>query len=114
LDPQILEKYPPRGGSLQGGYFISLCRSLNLHFGHPPHPHLFGIGVRRFGGEDQLDGAAQVFDDVLATGGTVLAACQLVENLGGQVISCAFIVNLTYLNGDKKLKGYDVFSLIDY
>jgi len=55
-----------------------------------------------------------VFDDLLATGGTVKATCQLVKILGGQVIGCAFIINLTYLQGTKKLKDYPVFYLIEY
>lgn len=55
-----------------------------------------------------------LFDDVLATGGTMLAACKLVEVLGGKVVACAFIANLTYLNGREKLKDYEVFSLVEY
>lgn len=55
-----------------------------------------------------------VFDDLLATGGTVKATCQLVEKLGGKVVECAFIINLTYLQGMEKLKNYKVFSLIKY
>lgn len=55
-----------------------------------------------------------VFDDVLATGGTVLAACQLVEKLGGIVAGCAFVVNLTYLPGAQTLKNYKLVSLVEY
>ena len=55
-----------------------------------------------------------VFDDLLATGGTVQASCKLVENLGGTVVGCAFIINLTELKGAEKLHQYDVFSLIEY
>ena len=55
-----------------------------------------------------------VFDDLLATGGTVHATCKLVEKLGGTVVSCAFIINLTELKGAEKLHQYDVFSLITY
>lgn len=55
-----------------------------------------------------------LFDDLLATGGTVLATCQLVEQLGGKIIACAFITKLSYLHGDKKLKDYKIFSLVDY
>ena len=49
-----------------GGKGLGLSRRADLHLGHPPHPHFLGVGVRCFGGEDQLDGAAQVFDEVLA------------------------------------------------
>ncbi|KPK69080.1 adenine phosphoribosyltransferase [candidate division WOR_3 bacterium SM23_60] len=55
-----------------------------------------------------------VFDDLLATGGTVQATCKLVEKLGGSVVGCAFIINLTELKGAEKLHQYDVFSLIEY
>ena len=55
-----------------------------------------------------------VFDDLLATGGTVEATCQLIETLGAQVISCVFLIDLTFLKGSEKLKKYDVFSLINY
>jgi adenine phosphoribosyltransferase len=55
-----------------------------------------------------------VFDDLLATGGTVQATCQLVEELGGTIVGCAFLIDLTFLKGSEKLKKYDVFSLIQY
>lgn len=55
-----------------------------------------------------------IVDDLCATGGTSEAACKLVEKLGGKVVGVAFIINLSYLGGMNKLKGYDVFSLIDY
>ena len=55
-----------------------------------------------------------VFDDLLATGGTVQATCRLVESLGGTVVGCAFLISLTELKGIEKLQKYDVFSLIEY
>ncbi|UCD19446.1 MAG: adenine phosphoribosyltransferase [candidate division WOR-3 bacterium] len=55
-----------------------------------------------------------VFDDVLATGGTVHATCKLIERLGGKVVGCIFISDLTYLKGREKLKDYEVFSLVQY
>jgi adenine phosphoribosyltransferase len=55
-----------------------------------------------------------VFDDVLATGGTVQATCHLIEELGGKVVGCVFISDLTYLKGSEKLKNYEVFSLVQY
>lgn len=54
------------------------------------------------------------FDDVLATGGTMLATCKLVEMLGGKVIACSFLANLTYLKGFEKLKEYKIFSVVEY
>ncbi|MEW6196016.1 MAG: adenine phosphoribosyltransferase [Bacteroidota bacterium] len=53
-------------------------------------------------------------DDLLATGGTMLAACRLVEKLGAKVEQISFIIELSFLNGREKLKGYEVHSLIDY
>ncbi|MCP3681410.1 MAG: adenine phosphoribosyltransferase [bacterium] len=55
-----------------------------------------------------------VVDDLLATGGTSKAAAQLVEKLGGEVIGFAFLIELSFLKGRKKLDGYDILSLIDY
>jgi len=55
-----------------------------------------------------------VHDDLLATGGTARAKIDLVEQLGGKVVGVAFIIELSGLEGRKKLEGYDVFSLITY
>jgi len=55
-----------------------------------------------------------VVDDLLATGGTAQATCKLVETLGGRVVGLAFAIELAFLNGRAKLKGYDVFSLVQY
>ena len=55
-----------------------------------------------------------ITDDLLATGGTIEATIKLVEELGGEVIGCAFLIELSYLNGMDKLKGYDVLSLMSY
>jgi adenine phosphoribosyltransferase len=61
------------------------------------------------------DGArVLVHDDVLATGGTVKAILDLVEQLGGVVVGVAFLIELEFLNGREKLDGQDVFSLITY
>jgi adenine phosphoribosyltransferase len=53
-------------------------------------------------------------DDVLATGGTMLAACALTEQAQGKVVGCAFLIDLAFLGGAGRLKNYDVFSLIRY
>jgi adenine phosphoribosyltransferase len=55
-----------------------------------------------------------VIDDLLATGGTAKATCNLVEKLGGQVVGVAFVIELNFLHGREKLKDYDVFSLLQY
>jgi adenine phosphoribosyltransferase len=55
-----------------------------------------------------------VVDDVLATGGTARAKCQLVEGLGGVVVGVLFVIELDFLHGREKLAGYDVHSLLHY
>jgi adenine phosphoribosyltransferase len=55
-----------------------------------------------------------IADDLLATGGTARAVCELVEQLGGTVLGLVFVVELEFLPGRKKLNGYDVRSLIKY
>jgi adenine phosphoribosyltransferase len=55
-----------------------------------------------------------VHDDLLATGGTAAAKCQLVEELGGVVAGIAFVVELTFLPGRARLVGHDVMSLVAY
>jgi adenine phosphoribosyltransferase len=58
------------------------------------------------------DEGVYVVDDVLATGGTAAATCQLVETLGGRIAGVAFVVELGFLGGRAKLPDYDVFSLM--
>jgi adenine phosphoribosyltransferase len=53
-----------------------------------------------------------VHDDLLATGGTARALCQLVEQLDGEVVACGFLIELAFLNGRANLAGYDVRSLL--
>lgn len=55
-----------------------------------------------------------IHDDVLATGGTAKAVCKLVEKLGGEVVQCNFLIELTFLNGAEKLKGYRKEVLLQY
>jgi adenine phosphoribosyltransferase len=55
-----------------------------------------------------------ITDDLLATGGTARAMCELVENAGATVAGAAFIIELTYLNGRQRLAPYEVYSLITY
>ena len=53
-------------------------------------------------------------DDVLATGGTAKAACNLIEKLGGEIIQCNFLIELSFLEGRKKLVDKEIVSLIEY
>ena len=55
-----------------------------------------------------------IVDDLLATGGTVGAVTKLIEQMGGEVVSLIFVIELTELNGKDKLKGYDIISLVKY
>lgn len=55
-----------------------------------------------------------ITDDLLATGGTIEATIKLVEELGGVVVGCAFLIELSYLGGLDKLKDYEVLALVKY
>ena len=55
-----------------------------------------------------------VTDDLLATGGTISATIDLVEQLGGIVVGCAFLIELTQLKGRERIKGYDTLALMDF
>lgn len=55
-----------------------------------------------------------VVDDLLATGGTARAMCELVEKAGGEVAGVAFLIELSYLRGREKLSPYEILSLISY
>ncbi len=59
-------------------------------------------------------GKVLIVDDLLATGGTVVAAINLVERLKGQIVEIAFLIELTFLKGREQIKDYPVFSLIEY
>ncbi len=55
-----------------------------------------------------------IVDDLLATGGTTMATIKMVEQLGGQVVGLAFLIELSFLNGRQVLAGYDITSLVKY
>jgi adenine phosphoribosyltransferase len=69
--------------------------------------------------EIHIDGIAPnarvvIADDLIATGGTAAATAALVTKLGGTVVECAFVIELSFLNGRQKLKPHSVFSLLQY
>jgi adenine phosphoribosyltransferase len=69
--------------------------------------------------EIHIDAIAQharvlIVDDLIATGGTAAATAQLVSKLGGEVVECAFVIELSFLKGRDKLQPYGVFSLVQY
>jgi adenine phosphoribosyltransferase len=65
---------------------------------------------------DALKPGARVLliDDLLATGGTSAAAVALVEKLGGKILQLNFLIELKFLNGREKLKGYPIHSIVAY
>lgn len=65
---------------------------------------------------DALAGGARVLvhDDLLATGGTAAACCELVEAAGADVVGCAFVIELAFLNGRQRLGEREVHSLVTY
>ncbi|MGA1825579.1 MAG: adenine phosphoribosyltransferase [bacterium] len=55
-----------------------------------------------------------IIDDLLATGGTMLAACNLAQKLGAKIVECAFIVELPDLGGKNKLSSFNIFTMVEF
>jgi adenine phosphoribosyltransferase len=55
-----------------------------------------------------------IVDDLIATGGTAAATAELVGKLGGTVVECAFVIELSFLKGRERLRPHGVFSLVQY
>jgi adenine phosphoribosyltransferase len=112
-------------GFILGG---ALARELGAGFvparkpGKLPHETVSAEYILEYGVDalemhaDALAHGARVLihDDLLATGGTALALCELVETLGANVVGLAFVIELSFLGGREKLAGHDVLSLVDY
>lgn len=112
------------------GFILGACLAYKLGVGFVPvrKPGKLPYEVEKATyeleyGEDTLemhrDGMSKgdrvlLFDDLLATGGTARAICQLVEKLGGKIAGICFLIELTFLKGREKIKDYPVFSLIKY
>ena len=75
----------------------------------------YGVDVLEMHEDALADGhRVLVHDDLLATGGTAKALCDLVATLGGEVVGCGFLVELSFLDGRAKLAPHDVHSLVSY
>ncbi|HZE03697.1 MAG TPA: adenine phosphoribosyltransferase [Solirubrobacteraceae bacterium] len=75
----------------------------------------YGLDALEVHADALADGArVLVHDDLLATGGTAGALCDLVSDLGAEIIGCAFLVELQFLGGRGRLAPHDVYSLIVY
>jgi adenine phosphoribosyltransferase len=75
----------------------------------------YGVDALEVHSDAVRDGArVLVHDDLLATGGTAGALCELVEQAGGVVAGCAFVIELAFLSGRERLADYDVHSLLTY
>ena len=75
----------------------------------------YGIDALEVHADALADGArVLVHDDLLATGGTARALCDLVAGLGAEIIGCSFLVELCFLEGRKRLAPHGVYSLIEY
>ena len=75
----------------------------------------YGIDALEVHADAVADGSrVLVHDDLLATGGTAEALCGLVEQAGGVVAGCAFVIELAFLNGRERLADHDVHSLVVY
>ncbi len=64
----------------------------------------------------RIDDQVIIVDDLIATGGTMIAACSLIKKLGAHVIECAVVNDLVYLKGSQRLKelGFPVFSILEF
>lgn len=112
------------------GFFFAPMLALNLDAGFVPvrkAGKLPGKTIKQsYGleyGQDVLEmhtdainqgDSVLVHDDVLATGGTAEATCKLIEQLGGNIVQCNFLIELDFLKGRQKLKSYDVQSVLHY
>jgi adenine phosphoribosyltransferase len=75
----------------------------------------YGVDALEMHADALADGArVLVHDDLLATGGTAAAVCELCENLGAEVVACSFLVELSFLGGRERLAPRAVHALIDY
>ncbi len=89
--------------------FDTLAESYSLEYGDVTTVEIHTDAIK-------VNDSVVIIDDLIATGGTMIAACKLVERLGGNVVECAVINDLLYLNGSKRIKdaGFPVYSVLEY
>ena len=106
----------------------AIARELGVGFvparkpGKLPHETIAAEYILEYGVDalemhaDALAHGARVLlhDDLLATGGTAQALAELIEGTGAQIAGCAFLVELAFLGGRRRLAGYDVHTLLSY
>ena len=123
-DVDLVVAAEARGFILGGG----LARELGAGFvparkpGKLPHDTVSAEYVLEYGVDalemhaDALAGGARVLihDDLLATGGTARALCDLVEGAGGHVVGCCFLVELSFLGGRERLGGFESHALVEF
>jgi adenine phosphoribosyltransferase len=124
LDAQLVVAPEARGFILGG----ALARALGAGFiparkpGRLPHETLsieyaleYGVDELQLHADALSDGARVLLhDDLIATGGTAAALCELVERRGAVIVGCSFLVELEFLNGRERLAGRDVHSLLSF
>jgi adenine phosphoribosyltransferase len=112
------------------GFILGAAIARELHVGFVPArkpgklPHEtisaeyileYGVDALEMHADALADGARVLLhDDLLATGGTARALAELIEGTGAQIAGCAFLVELAFLGGRERLKGYDVHALLSY
>ncbi|MBT8261910.1 MAG: adenine phosphoribosyltransferase [Bacteroidia bacterium] len=97
--------------------FVPLRKAGKLPFDTLKEPYLLEYGMDALEiHEDAIEPGDRVIlhDDVLATGGTAQAACKLIEKLGGEIIQCNFLIELSFLRGYEKIKRQEIRSLLTY
>jgi len=123
-DVQLVVAAEARGFILGG----ALARDLGAGFvparkpGKLPHDTISAEYILEYGVDalemhaDALAHGARVLvhDDLLATGGTARALCDLVQSRGAVVVGCAFVVELSFLAGRERLHDFDLLTLVDY
>lgn len=100
-----------------GASFVPVRKPGKLPYETKAHTYDLEYGTDTL--EMHIDGVSEgqnvlIVDDLLATGGTVEACCKLIEGCGGTIIGCAFLIELGFLEGGKKLQQYNPYSLLTY